>query len=88
MKTASPPRLSAPLYMRFVHAVWYRNVVAFPGIVRAGPYTAPMTDQEPEDDFEAALLARLASLDDKDPDQQRDDAWYCRVPGPGQPDAF
>jgi len=47
-----------------------------------------MTDQEPEDDFEAALLARLASLDDRDPDQQRDDAWYFRVPGPGQPDAF
>lgn len=34
---------------------------------------------EPEDDYEAALLARLAGLD-REPEQTENDAWYLRVP--------
>jgi len=34
---------------------------------------------EPEDDYEASLLARLAGLD-SEPEATELDAWYLRVP--------
>ena len=36
-------------------------------------------EAEPEDDFEAAIIARLAGLD-RDPEKTELDAWYLRVP--------
>ena len=39
-----------------------------------------MTDLAPEDDYEAELLARLAALDTREPEQVRRDSWYLQVP--------
>lgn len=43
---------------------------------------------DPEDDYEAELLARLAALDTREPAQVAADSWYLALPGPDDPQPF
>ena len=54
------------------------------------PGRAPdlMHDPDPEDDYEAELLARLAALDTREPAQVARDSWYLTLPGPDDPLPF
>jgi len=47
-----------------------------------------MIDPDPDDDFEAELLARLAALDTREPAQVAADSWYLALPGPDDPSPF